>query len=483
MAQSLTREANHNVVLRSDNVALRHFVKWGGAPSEWWHEPHPLVSNPFAGSGVSLNFETGQDPTQASANGLAENPICTYSDPASAKYNYYARESLYDAAGRYAVTGFFPDFWASQEDIDDAIAPNPNGSDHGWRTAYAPGNFAALLNTMGLPIIFEGTVPNWSGLFFVGNEMKPMTTPWNQRLRDYGEGRIALKMTISLVGAAGDSFAGVLFRKTVSAAAGQSKHEAFAAPGLHLYVFHNGAWSLNKMHFGVNTPLYNGTLTPQQRQRLIDGTGLQVEVRTHNGLPDQIQILFDDAVAVTLNATGCNRGPHACCFASTSSGYICFVHRQYFHVGAQCEVMYTAMPNAVICSDMKVTKIVPDASTVFYRGNFPGFFLNQNTFPVGARRIAGFKNGAWQDLTDGVYLLSAFERFFAGNMQGTNGVNVKFDAVTIDNVHSPNAHLLASRAAAGAEFVLMLNPLPYTANNTPLSLTTMRIKASWKMKM
>ncbi|TXH09238.1 MAG: hypothetical protein E6R03_17070 [Hyphomicrobiaceae bacterium] len=483
MAQSLIREVNHNAVLRSDNVALRHLAEYGGAPNEWWHEPHPIVSNPFAGSGVSLNCETGQDPTQASASGLMKNPICVFSNPATAKYNYYAREFLWNAAGQYGVRGFWPDFWVSQEAIDDAIAPNTDGSDHGWRTVYAPGAFSHLVNTMGLPVVFQGTTPNWSGLFFVGNEMLPIATPWNQRLRSYGAGRVAFKVTLSLVGAAADSFAGVLFRKSVSSAAGQNKHTAFAAPGLHLYVHHNGLWSLNKMHFGASTSIISGTLTMAQRQRLIDGTGLQVEVRTHNGLPNQVLIFFDDVQTATLDIANCPIGPHVALFASTSSGYICFPYRQFYHVGVEGEIIYKALPGAVIESDLKVTKIVPDSDPPFYRANLPGFFLSQTTFPVGQRRIAGFRNGAWQDITDGVYLLSDFKRFFAGNMTGTNGVNVEFNTVTIDGVHSPNAHLLIHRAAAGAEFVVMLNPLPQTANDVPLNIATMRIKANWKMKM
>lgn len=483
MVQSLIREANHNAVLRSDNVALRFFSEWGGAPNEWWNEPFPLVSNPFPGSGVSLNFETGQDPTQASANGLVKNPISTYSNPASVKYNYYAREYLWDSAGQYGVAGFLPDFWASLESIDDAIAPNADGSHSGWHTVYDPGLYSGLVNTAGLPVVFSGTPLNWSGLFFIGNEMLPMTAPWNQRLRSYGAGRIAFKTMLSLAGAAADSFAGVLFRKTISSATGQNKHTAFIAPGLHLYVYHSGLWSLSKMHNATLYPVRTGYLTQQQRQKLINGSGLLVEARTHNGLPNEVLIFFDDVQAAALNIVNCPVGPHVALFASTNSGHIAFPYRQFFHVGIEADISYKALPGAIISSDLKVTKIVPDTDTFFYRGNLPGFFLNKNTFPIGQRRIAGYKNGAWQDIADGCYLLTDFERFFAGNMNGTNGVNVGFDIATINNTHNPSAHLLISRAAVNQEFVVMINPLPFTANNTPINLTTMRIKATWKMKM
>lgn len=482
MPQSLTREANGNCVLRSDNVALRFFAKNGGAPLEWWNEPFPLVTNPFPGSGVSANWELGQDPTQASANGHQDHPICIYSDSSTGIYNYYARESLFNAGGSYSVSGFFPDFWLSAEAGDDAIAPNPDASNTGWRTKYDPGAYAAALNTVDCPVIFHGTGPCWSGLFFVGNET--ITGPWNRRLRNYGAGRIAFKTNISLMSAAADSFAGVLFRKTIAPAVGLTKHEAFAASGLHLFIYHSGMWSLQKMTAGLAAPLASGQLSETNLTRLLSEQGLQVEVRTNNVLEDRIEIFFENVKTATVQAVGCNKGPHACLFASTSSGTICFGNRQFFHVGVQLDTNYTAQPGGKIVSDMRISTIVPETS-LFYRANLPGVFLNQQTFSGLNRRCSKLVNGNWQNIT-GIYtgLLSEMEAFFIGNNEGTCGVKVSGIVAEVDGIINPGAHLLAgAHVTSNDEFVLMLNPLSASDNVSPRAIRSLRLKANWQMSI
>lgn len=480
MPQSLTREADGNCVLRSDNVALRFFARNGGAPLEWWSEPFPLVTNSFPGSGVSANYELGQDPTQASANGLTENPICLYSDPATGIYNYYGRESQFDPTGNYKVTSFIPDFWGSFELADDSIAPNPDGSDTGWRTKYQPGSYAAALNTAPCPVIFQGTPVCWSGLFFVGNETMPVGGAWNQRLRNYGEGRVAFKTNISLANAAADSFAGVLFRKTIPTN-NISKHEAFSANGLHLYVYRSGAWSLNKMKNYTSTCLANGQLSVDNFTKLISINGLQVEVRTNNVLQDKIEIFFDNIRATTVQAVGCNRGPHTCLFASTSSGDIFFGHRQIFHVGVQLESLYSALPGGLIVSDIKVTSLVPEP-VYFYRANLPGAFLNQTTFLPGNRRCAKLVNGVWQNFTGTqTFLFSEAESVYVGNNEGTCGMCISDTVAQVDGVDNPEAHFLVGSNVINNEFVLMLNPLSAADNLTPKAIKSLRLKTTWQM--
>lgn len=479
MPQSLIREPNGNVVLRSDNVAVRLFPRYGGSALEWWSEPFPLLTNPFPGSGAFVNWETGQDPTQASANGPLENPICYASNPATARFNYYSREYLFDAAGGYGVMGFCPDFWLSHEAIDDAAAPNPDGTDSGWRTKYAPGSFANALSSIGCPVIFQGTRPNWSGLFFVGNEID-RNPVWNRRLRSYGEGRIAFKLFVSLRDSDATSFAGVLFRKSVPSTAGISKHEAFAAPGLHLYIYRSGDWGLYKMNNGASTKVVGGKLSKAQRSALV-GIGLEVEVQTHNILQDHIELYFGGVLAASIEATGCNRGAHACLFASTHSGYVTFAHRHFVHVGVQFESLYRALPNATVVTDLKVTSIVPEP-VPFYRANLPGVFMNQQTFVKGNRRCAGLKNGTWQKL-EGFYRLNEFEKFYVGNNEGTAGLCAKIEVAEVNGVKNDGAHLLIHPHVINDEFVLMLNPLSLEQNDVPIAAKSLRIKTTWTTKI
>jgi hypothetical protein len=154
----LYRESDGNVVMRGGDLTLRFYSRYGGAPLSWYKTGFPVLTNEFPGSGVSVAWRTQQDPTQASANGVLEHPIHILGDKATERFDYYTRETLLDAAnGIYQVTGFAPDFWLSSEAMDDAIAPNSDGSDSGWRTPYAPGRFASILASPSRPVIIKNS--------------------------------------------------------------------------------------------------------------------------------------------------------------------------------------------------------------------------------------------------------------------------------------------------------------------------------------
>ena len=167
---------------------------------------------------------------------------------------------------------------------------------------------------------------------------------------------------------------------------------------------------------GAATKIAGGKLTKPQRSALVGTAGLEVELHTHNDLRDHLELYFGGAMVATIEATGCNRGPHACLFASTHSGYVVFSQRQMFDMAVTFDALYSAKSNATIVSDLKINCVVPEG-VKFYRGALPGVFLNQQTFPGQSRRASGFRDGAWHDI-DGIYLLSDFEKFFLGNAGG-----------------------------------------------------------------
>lgn len=479
--KALIREPNHNVILRSDNVALRFFREYGGTPLEWWSEPFPLLTNPFAGSGVSVAWNNGQDPTQASANGLAKHPITVFSDPVkTAKFNYYCHEYLFDTTNsRYGVTGFLPDFWLSHEWNDDAIAPNPDMSDHGWRTHYAPANLTQALFSPSCPVIFQGTKTNWSGLFFVGNEMD-LTSTWNNRLRKYAGGKIAFKLNLSLSGSDANSFGGVLFRKSIPNGNLVSKHEAFAASGIHLYFYRSGDWSLLKMNNGNTTKIASGKLSRTHRSKLVQLTGLQIEVRTHNHIKDQLELYIEDTFIGSYLVSGVY-GDNACLFASTHSGHIRFGDRQFFDLNVIFKSLYTALDNGKIISETSM-ECITDQVISFYRANLPGVFLNQQTFASHNRKTLGYKNGHWETIR-GVYSCYDYESWWAGNNEGTAGIKATIQELLVNDAKAVGAHLLIEPHAVNDEFVFMINPFSYEENFKPKAVKRVSAKILWETKL
>lgn len=473
----LYRESDGNVVMRGGDLTLRFYSRYGGAPLSWYKTGFPVLTNEFPGSGVSVAWRTQQDPTQASANGVLEHPIHILGDKATERFDYYTRETLLDAAnGIYQVTGFAPDFWLSSEAMDDAIAPNSDGSDSGWRTPYAPGRFASILASPSRPVIFEGSPTNHSGLFFVGSENDEGSL-WSNRLRRYEGGRVAAKVQISLAMAPQSAFAGIMFRKDVTGAV--SKHDAYMRAGIHVDVNKYGGWAVTRINqSGGSTILLQGKLSAAQLARL-NGPGVQIEVRTHNGRKGYAELLFDDTPAGTFvdmnNLSGANFG----LFASSNGGYVVFGNRQVFDVGVEFQSTYSTWSNGVV-SDL-IVRSAPGVLSphVFDRANMPGIFLNTTTFAPEDRRISLY-NGpdyAPTDVTPTSYPVWGQYGFWAGNKAGTVGLLAIPEIITVDGQAATSAHCLLDTRTPGGEFVMMLNPLPADAFTEAREL---RFRARWQ---
>lgn len=483
-AAQLYREADGNVVLRSGATALRFYWRQGGAPNSWYRTDFPVLTNEFPGAGVSVAWRTGQDPTQASANGILENPIQRFGAPETVKYGYYARETMFDvSSGTYEVTGFFPDFLLSTEPCDDSIAPNPDGSDDGWRTPYRPGRFANLLNAPSRPVVFEGRPDMQSGLFFVGSELDEGST-WSNRLRRYEGGRIAFKVQLSLYGAAPEAFAGFVFRKSIPAGAA-SKHDAYLAPGIHLNLNKLGGWEVIRQNASSGqTPLWSGRLTPAQLVRLNGPQGLQVEVKTHNSMPGYAWVLFDDVPAATVRDDWNLAGPHFGFFASAPWGYVVFQNRAMFDVGVEAVIRYSTWAGGIV-SDVTVRN-APGVTEphAFDRANLPAVFLNTQTFPEADRRIGRvFDDSGGYRLEDVIaqsYPIYGQFGWWAGNGSGTAGVLAIPEVVTVDGQPSSGAHVFLKKRTEGGEFVLMVNPL---APEAVTEAREMRFRARWSTSL
>jgi hypothetical protein len=455
----LYREPSGNVVLRSGHTALRFFPDYGGTPLQWWRDGFPLLTNPHPGSGASVAWRTGQDPTQASSDGIAQNPIAVFGAPSTWNNAYYGREEVFDtAAGVYQVRGFAPDFWLSFEALDDAIVPNADGSDHGWRLPYLPGIHAQTLELPVRPVLFEGSLSNRAGYLFVGDERNEKS-PWAQRLRQYVDGRVAFKVRVSLLAAAPESFAGVVFRASVPLNA-KDEDDVYRSPALYLLFNKQGIWALTRRNAdGSDTSLGWGYLTAAQRA----AATVQLEVRTHNGLPGRVEVWLDDQLVRVVDDAGPLRGAHLGLFASTPWGQVYFQSRRIYDVGVEYIARYSPWAEGVVSDITVQTAPGSDGARAFDRANLPAVFLNPQTFPVGDRKIARVHHQSGRYTTEGVengsYAIPDQFGWWAGNLEGSAGVLAIPEAVAVDGHWSPGSHLLIAKGNETEEFVLMLNPL------------------------
>lgn len=459
MSQSLIREANGNVILSSGLMQLRFFQQFGATPLEFWRFGFPgPITNSFAGSGTSLNFEVGQDPTQATANSFTPNPVSRI-DQAGEKF--YLREVLFHPSGKYGIEGYIPDFWASIEPHDDYVPVSD--SDTGWRTKYAPGAYAARLANMDCPVIFDGNSSAGSGIFAVGNEMA------GPNLRIYKNGWLAFKVTIAAdVNAAATSLAGLFFQKEAPFA--PTKDNMYSAPGLRLIFNMQGGWALDS----GGDPIVSGNLTASQVTKL-HGVGLPVEVRTQPGVLGYLEIYIDNALAQVVYDTGITPVENTWfgLFAQASQGSISFFYRQIFDLNAKINAYYFALPNQRI----RIHQVIQADNLPFYRANMPGMFLNKNVFTNPSMGVIHFDDT--YEEKSGMIDISLYKSLWAGNPEGTLGLLATVKKVEIDGNPSLSAHANLDAHGSNDEFVMAFNPFSILCNETPQNAKKITMITEW----
>lgn len=475
MPPLVREEPSGNVVLASGKTQLRHFLSQGGAPAEFWQYGAPgPITNSFAGSSVSINFETGQDPTQAGANGFTPYVLSRIDRPGD---RFYLRETLFDAInGVYGIQGYFPDFWASIEAIDDYNPARDFPSKGGWRTRYFPGTFGADLAALDFPVIFQPSAQDTSGIFAVGNEM---TGP---ALRPYRDGWIALKMNLSMLNATPGSLAGVLLQKTI-ASLQPTKDEMFNAAGLHFIFNGNGVWELSRWAPGVGAiSIATGQLNAIQLSKFRSNPGLPIEVRTHPGIVGYLELFLDNAPtpAKVIPDTGLvpARETWFGLFAQGTTGHMRFAMRQAFDLNAKVISYYFVLPGDKVLSHQTI--ISNDLS--FYRANMPGVFLNPTLFPLSQRFCGVIGHDGQYTPHEGHVDIPAVRSIWAGNQAGTLGILATVKKVDIDGAAGTDAHALVSKKAHNDEFVLMLNPFSVNWNNSPQVVRRVTMVTEWSTK-
>lgn len=469
--QFLYREPSGDVVMTDGRTTMRFMTEYGAAPEQWYAPGFPPIINEFPGAGVSVAFRSGQDPTQASSNGVMKAPIARLGDASSARWNYYGRETIFDPANRvYEARMFMPDFWASMEARDDAIASNPDGSATGWCTPYSRGE-VAYIDAPTRPIVFRGRPGDTAGIIFVGDESSdPNGSHWAWRLRRYEGGRQALRVNISLEHAAlPGSFAGALLRKDVPWNAA-NKDDAYRAPGIHVVVTKAGRLGVSRMSGGEEYFFGAWQLATEELSLLNGMRGLNLEMRTHNSIQGFLAIYANGRFVTSIVDETHLAGPHMGLIASPGeTGSITFQERAPYDVGVEVVTRWESIPGRGIVSDVTIHN-APGVEQPHYfdRANMPAVFLNQLTFGNridGSGRTCAVINGTEAEpeidvVDDGTYPLTNHLGFWCGNNDFTAGVFAIPEIATTDGQPATTGHVLLKRdAEANGEFVMMLNPL------------------------
>lgn len=469
-AQTIIRTGN-DVTLKPANsdFSIKFKGKYGAAPLSWYRGT-TLVTAEFPGEGVQAVFDSGQDGTQSTANGMDEYPISQIGKPETWKYSYYGYEEFAGMDGgqaTYRTQNFLPYFWASLDWTDDSIPSDPRG-DHKWSLQYHD-----ILNlgttgyeNWGVPVYFAGSSAVGSGILLIGDEIKPLHGPtnWWQRVNKIPAGRFALKITIGMLNAANDAIAGILLRKNPVLNAQADINTVYSSPGQQLNI--NRFGTVQMISNGVAIWTDPAQYWPANKVQL-DMNDLQIEIRTHNWAPETMEIYIEGRLAGLVAAP--IFGEIFGLFGSGTSGYIRYASRNFIDVGTRLQQEWRTTNRGTIKGWNKIYRVAEPLNIDLYRVNLPVAFvagpyrqdyriwdtdgheygpsgIAQN-FPEGYIR---FIVGAWQ-----------LKAIWAGSGDKQHGV---FIVPTV--TPGTPGHMVLSPAVIG------LSTLPFSANTSPVPVNS-----------
>ncbi len=480
-------------------------TRFGGTPSRWYNGFDPeSVTNPFAGEGVTVMWDQGNDPTQASASGPGVNPIARL-DGQQLAYNYYARETAFDNGGgnsgtvAYEVTGFAPYFWISHEAGDDAI---PAESLPRWRTLYNnPGDPSQITSDLSVPIFYQGAGTPDGAVMFLGDDVVVSDTSWSQRLAETRDGRFAAKVRVSLQNASSDAIAGLMFRRQITDAADVSEAAAYYSPGYTLNVNKSGTLEIVRVASQGAAPVSVWTsATGVAASTINTAAGAVLELRTHNA-NGNVEIFLNGTKLGDYNDPQVLRGAHFGLFAQSSTGAIKFSDRQIFDVGTEYVARYTGHENGVLTSDIQIRNVdgVSTASQIYF-AQTPSVWLG-NTFRSDAiarfldssgNTIHEFSTGAVASQIlrgdDGDANTQEPYGLWLGSIVSNKGIFGVPQAAWVNGSPADRPHAQIDVSNDG-RYVVSLNPLPQYPSWPPTSqdlrnpVTSLRMITNWRPKL
>lgn len=448
------------VDLQQPELTVRFAKNYGGMPMQWLGPGGiPLVHN-HPGSAAQPSWNSGQDPTPASANGAMFYPLRVLTDVRDV---YYLGEEAFvpDKGGEealYQIGGIAPYFWASLESPDDIIPPNANGHPHRWSTRYND-----LLNLgvnhyqeYGTPVYFVPTTAVSSGIMLIGNEITnriPQAADWWNYLCRTEGGNIAFRMKISLRDMPWDGVAGVLFQRNIPATPGANIDTAWSSPGCSLFVNKFGGADL----VVGQTPYH---LIPNNdvavKAAVNSADGVQLEVRTgllSNTLHVYINGVFRGAFPSPF------KGPHFGIYGRGSPGRMKFSFREPFDTGARFSSQFRSTARNTMLWANTYSRTREPFVTNLYRTILPGIFTDpgiRQIRKVWKQNGSLFTEGELNAYAGGMPFLRDIKAAYVGKADGSAGVFCRVHIIS----GAPEAHM---HIPANPISVMMLNTLPFGA--------------------
>ena len=495
-------------------------TRFGGTPSRWYNGFDPnSVTNPFAGEGVTVMWDQGNDPTQGSANGPGFNPIARL-DGQQLSYNYYARETMFaDGGGNsdsvvYEVTGFAPFFWISHEAGDDAI---PVESLSRWRTLYNnPGDANQIKSDPSVPIFYQAAGTTDGAVMFIGDDVVASGTSWSQRLAETREGRFAAKVRVSLQNASNDAIAGLMFRRQISDAVDVSEATAYSSPGYTLNVNKSGTLEIVRVGSQGAAPVAVWTSASGVAASTINtANGALLELRTHNA-NGNVEIFLNGISIGNYDDPDVLRGAHFGLFAQSSTGEIKFSDRQVFDVGTEYVAKYKGYENGVLETDIEIRNAggVTSANQLYF-AQMPIAFLAANLRQNAVARVydaTGAVTTEVSNLADPGIRSQAFRilqnqsslpigddayAFWLGSSETNTGIFAVPQAAWVNGIPSAGAHGQfdinsaasepnnpnSGRYAISFNALPQMNPFPPTSRSQRNAVTSTRMVTQWRPKL
>jgi hypothetical protein len=449
------------VTLSNGDLTLAFDRRFGGAPLEWANKQGTQLVSSFPGEGAQVVYDTGNDGTQASANGLTLNPVAELFDAASNKYSYYLAETSIGRAWdgvplvHYQTSGIIPMFWASLEKIDDCVPPDPRGP-MGWNTQY--NNFlnlpAYVFTGPGVPLIFAPRGPVTSGMMLIGDEIVQFYNPgviWNKAYTKIKNGRFAWRCNVSLKEAGADAIAGIIIRKEVPQAPTANINDLYSAHGYQLNFNKQGGVQLVK-----DNAIALWTSPKSYKDQLNSSAGLAVDIRTHYADTDKVDIWLGGQLVATV-AGLTYRYESFGCFAQTTSGRIYFLNREPFDLNVIMTSAWFAYPD-------RITSVlgVQCDSVPMYRLNLPVLFAAppiRSMWEIKEPDGQVWHNGQqipWQ-IAPGLLPVDHVKSIWIGQQNGA-GVGAQI----------AHCNVAGHMGISINEFAI--NPLPFSANTAPVTI-------------
>lgn len=377
-------------------------TRFGATPSRWFYNGVP-VTDPFPGTGVTVMWDQGNDPTQASSSGLAPNPVARL-DGLQLENNYYTRETHFGAGTapgsvEYTVAGFAPFFWISAEAADDSM---PSESRPRWLTAYSQEPANPLVTTdPSLPVYYVASGAPDGAVLMIGDDFVNSALPWYQRMAEMREGRLAAKVRVSLREASSDAIASLMFRRSVPTSGNVTEEMAFNAAGYSLDVNRAGDIAITRKAFqgAPSTTVWSSPGIAASTINTINGALL--EIRTHNGNAN-VEIYLNNQKIGDYSDPEVIRGPHFGLFATSTTGRIKFSDRQVFDVGTEFVARYTGFENGVLESDIEIRNAAGVSSpNQLYFGQMPIAWLHSSQQGAAVARAYDAVGNVQQEFSQG----------------------------------------------------------------------------------